>query len=71
MEKELKPEDVKNQEVKGEEDNNDKEPRSFRHKLEVKEAEIEKWKADANHWKNEYYKAYADHKISAKASNVN
>ena len=60
MEKELKPEEVKDQEEKVEEESKDKEPRSFRHKLEVKEAEIEKWKADANHWKNEYYKAYAD-----------
>lgn len=60
MEKELKPEEVKDKEEKVEEDGKDKEPRSFRHKLEIKDAEIEKWKADANHWKNEYYKAYAD-----------
>ena len=58
MEKELKPEEKKD--VKAEEEGKDKEPRSFRHKLEVKEAEIEKWKADANHWKNEYYRGYAD-----------
>lgn len=60
MEKELKPEEVKDKEEKVEEEGKDKEPRSFRHKLEIKDAEIEKWKADANHWKNEYYKAYAD-----------
>ncbi|MFA7700514.1 MAG: nucleotide exchange factor GrpE [Bacilli bacterium] len=58
MEKELKPEDKK--ETKTEEEGKDKERRSFRHKLEVKNAEIEKWKADASHWKNEYYRGYAD-----------
>ncbi|MFA5421554.1 MAG: nucleotide exchange factor GrpE [Bacilli bacterium] len=58
MEKELNPEIKK--EEKSEEESKDKERKSFRHKIEVKEAEIEKWKADANHWKNEYYKAYAD-----------
>ena len=59
MEKELKSE-VKKEEQLEHEEGKEKEKRSFRHKLEAKEAEIEKWKADANHWKNEYFKAYAD-----------
>ncbi len=58
MEKELKPEEKK--ETPAEEEGKEKERRSFRHKLEVKDAEIEKWKADASHWKNEYYRGYAD-----------
>ncbi|NCA95559.1 MAG: nucleotide exchange factor GrpE [Methanomicrobia archaeon] len=58
MEKELKPEE--NVKTKPEEEAKDKDKKSFRHKLEAKEAEIEKWKADANHWKNEYFRAYAD-----------
>ncbi|MDD4154632.1 MAG: nucleotide exchange factor GrpE [Bacilli bacterium] len=58
MEKELKPE--QNIKPKPEEETKDKDKKSFRHKLEAKEAEIEKWKADANHWKNEYFRAYAD-----------
>jgi len=58
VEKELKPENKK--EMPSEEEGKEKERRSFRHKLEVKDAEIEKWKADANHWKNEYYRGYAD-----------
>lgn len=33
---------------------------SFKKKLEKKDQEIEKIKADMEHWKNEYYKAYAD-----------
>ena len=31
-------------------------------KLEKANEEIEKLKAEANHWKNEYYRAYADTK---------
>lgn len=58
MEKELKPEE--NVKTKPEEEAKDKDKKTFRHKLEAKEAEIEKWKADANHWKNEYFRAYAD-----------
>ena len=30
------------------------------HKVEKLKAEIEKLEADVNHWKNEYYRAYAD-----------
>ena len=33
---------------------------SYKKKLEKKDEEIEKVKADMEHWKNEYYKAYAD-----------
>ena len=29
-------------------------------KFERKEAELQKWKSDCEHWKNEYFKAYAD-----------
>jgi len=59
VEKELKPE-IKPEEKEAVSEEKDKEPKSFRHRLEAKEAELEKWKADADHWKNEYYKAYAD-----------
>ena len=33
---------------------------SFKKKLAKKDEELEKAKADMEHWKNEYYKAYAD-----------
>ena len=32
----------------------------FKEKLEKKDEEIETLKAEVNHWKNEYYRAYAD-----------
>ena len=36
--------------------------KAFRKKIEKFEEEIEKLKADSEHWKNEYYRAYADTK---------
>ena len=36
--------------------------KAFKKKLEKIEQEIEKLKAEADHWKNEYYRAYADTK---------
>lgn len=36
------------------------EKRVYKIKLEKKDQEIEKIKADMNHWKNEYYRSYAD-----------
>lgn len=57
-EKEVKPE--QKAETKVEDESHEKEKKSMRHKLDAKDAEIEKWKADANHWKNEYFRAYAD-----------
>lgn len=36
------------------------EKRIYKVKLEKKDQEIEKIKADMNHWKNEYYRSYAD-----------
>lgn len=36
--------------------------KSIKKKMEKYEEEIEKLKADADHWKNEYYRAYADTK---------
>ena len=36
--------------------------KAFKKKLEKMEEEVEKLKADADHWKNEYYRAYADTK---------
>jgi len=54
--KEKKEEEV--EEEKGEEPLNMK--ASFKKKLAKKDEEIEKLKADMEHWKNEYYKAYAD-----------
>ncbi len=46
------------EEEKGEEPLNMK--ASFKKKLAKKDEEIEKLKVDMEHWKNEYYKAYAD-----------
>ncbi len=37
-------------------------PKKEKKKLEKANEEIEKLKAEANHWKNEYYRAYADTK---------
>ncbi len=37
-------------------------PKKEKKKLEKANDEIEKLKAEANHWKNEYYRAYADTK---------
>ena len=59
MEKELKP-DKETVEKDNKEVSKEKEGHFFKHRLEAKDAEIEKWKSDANHWKNEYFKAYAD-----------
>ena len=36
--------------------------KAFKKKIEKYEEEIEKLKADLDHWKNEYYRAYADTK---------
>lgn len=36
------------------------EKKIYKIKLEKKDQEIEKIKADMNHWKNEYYRSYAD-----------
>jgi len=36
--------------------------KAFKKKIEKYEQEIEKMKADVDHWKNEYYRAYADTK---------
>lgn len=62
MEEEKKMEENK-EEVETDESKND-EPvnmkASFKKKLAKKDEEIEKLKADTEHWKNEYYKAYAD-----------
>lgn len=53
---------VEEEEVKETEE--EKEPlnmkASFKKKLAKKDEELEKAKADMEHWKNEYYKAYAD-----------
>ena len=53
---------VEEEEVKESEE--EKEPlnmkASFKKKLAKKDEELEKAKADMEHWKNEYYKAYAD-----------
>lgn len=51
-----------NDEVKEETNTKTKEKdrRSTKSKLETKNEEIKKLQADLNHWKNEYYKAYAD-----------
>ena len=59
-EKEIKPEEKVENKV--EDETREKDKKSMRHKLDAKDAEIEKWKADANHWKNEYYRAFADTK---------
>ncbi len=50
------------EEIKAEEKQETKETMkaSYKKKLEKKDEEIEKAKADMEHWKNEYYKAYAD-----------
>ena len=50
------------EEIKEEEKQETKETMkaSYKKKLEKKDEEIEKAKADMEHWKNEYYKAYAD-----------
>ena len=34
--------------------------KKFKEKLQKKDEEIESLKAEVNHWKNEYYRAYAD-----------
>ncbi|MCR5505666.1 MAG: nucleotide exchange factor GrpE [Bacilli bacterium] len=51
------------QEEKVEEEQEIENPKkSIRKKIDKLNEEIEKLKADANHWKNEYYRAYADTK---------
>ena len=37
-------------------------PKKEKKKLEKAHEEIERLKAESNHWKNEYYRAYADTK---------
>ncbi len=63
MEEEKKMEENKKDEEIEETDSKD-EPvnmkASFKKKLAKKDEEIEKLQADMEHWKNEYYKAYAD-----------
>lgn len=49
----------KNDEVKDETEQVDMKT-SFKRKLAKKDDEIEQLKSDSEHWKNEYYKAYAD-----------
>ena len=52
--------EMPNEELQNKEIENPK--KAFKKKLEKMNAEMDKLKADVEHWKNEYYRAYADTK---------
>ena len=52
---------IENEELQ-EEQKEENPKKAFKKKLEKLEAEIAKLQADSEHWKNEYYRAYADTK---------
>ena len=51
-----------NEEIKVEEEKEETPSKKEKKKIEKLEEELEKAKADLEHWKNEYYRAYADTK---------